>query len=541
LSNSDAQFLEDVAAAMRAGQFAQASGMADAALARGSVHPLLFQARALHLDKLGKGGEALQNFLKAQSLSPRDPVIANGVAICLGRLGRLKEAMTVFNTALAWDPNLVTTHFNMGWVLEMHEQYIAACEAYRRAAERAPQYVAAWAGLATASEAIHDWESARAAATHALGLDPRQPRVILSLARSEIEQSRFDSAEVRLRAAFSIPGFVPEPLRVAMLGLLADALDGQGNVDEAFAFYTTANNEKRSSQASRLPSFDMVALVHDLTAYFERSDPACWSLPADDVEKKEYVREHVFLMGFPRSGTTLLEQVLAANSDVVTLEESNVLDPVAEEFLRTVGGVERFASLSGEDIAQIRAGYWQRVLEHGLGIERKIFVDKLPLNTIKLPLIAKLFPKAKILFAVRDPRDVVFSCFRRPFSVNASTFEFLTLDGAAHYYDSVMKLGKACCEKLPLSFHQYRHEDLVRDFDGEMRNICRFVGIDWVDRFRNFSLIAQQRNIRSISASQVRRGLNSDGYGQWRRYAARLEPILPILRPWVEEFGYEPA
>jgi hypothetical protein len=226
---------------------------------------------------------------------------------------------------------------------------------------------------------------------------------------------------------------------------------------------------------------------------------------------------------------------------VITLEESDVLDASAEIFLRNIPSLERLASLGGDDLVRVRRDYWRRVRAHGLDVKGKVFVDKLPLNTIKLPLIAKLFPTAKVIFSLRDPRDVVFSCFRRHFQVNASTCEFLTLPGAARYYDSVMTLGEICRQRLPLPFHSYRHEDLVQDFDGEMRRLCAFAGIDWVDRFRDFAEIARRRNIRSISALQIHRGLYGDGVGQWRRYSAQLAPILSVLQPWVEKFGYDPT
>ena len=101
----------------------------------------------------------------------------------------------------------------------------------------------------------------------------------------------------------------------------------------------------------------------------------------------------------------------------------------------------------------------------------KVFIDKLPLNTIKLPLIAKLFPKARILFALRDPRDVVLSCFRRSFRVNASMYEFVSLERAAAFYDAVMTLGALCRERLPLEVLDTRYEDLVGDFDAQAQAI----------------------------------------------------------------------
>ncbi len=104
----------------------------------------------------------------------------------------------------------------------------------------------------------------------------------------------------------------------------------------------------------------------------------------------------------------------------------------------------------------------------------KVFVDKQPLNTVKLPLIAKLFPNAKIIFALRDPRDVVFSCFRRHFKVNATMFEFLNLTDSARFYAAIMALAEVLRDKLPLNLFEHRYEDMVVDFETRVRAGVRF-------------------------------------------------------------------
>jgi tetratricopeptide (TPR) repeat protein len=530
----ETQLLTDIAAAMRAGNSARASELADIALSRGLKHPLPYQARAVQLDQLGYGQQAIENFLKARALVPDDPMIANGIAICLGRMGRLKEAIAIFEAAVELDPALLTTYLHLGSAHEMNRDFAAAGDVYKRALALAPEHAAPWAGLAVAEEGRQNWKDAIAAANTALAINPRQPRVILALASAEIHEGFFAAAETRLSAA--MPDFVPAHLKIAALGLLADTLDGQDKTKEAFEYYTAENSERRAHYLPPSPPLDLAKLIRTVTSHFESTYPAQWTLEADESQQKP--REHVFLMGFPRSGTTLLEQILSAHPDVVTLEESDVLDAPAEKFLRDRPGLDRLAALGADALLQERLDYWTRVGAHGVDVAARIFVDKLPLNTIKLPLIAKLFPNAKVVFAVRDPRDTVFSCFRRHFQVNASTCEFLDLGAAARFYDSVMTLGELCRKRLPLPFHLYRHEDLVKDFQGEMRRLCDFTGIAWTDRFHDYARIARKRDIRSISAAQVRRGLNDDGIGQWRRYAEQIAPIRAILQPWVEKFGY---
>ena len=270
-----------------------------------------------------------------------------------------------------------------------------------------------------------------------------------------------------------------------------------------------------------------------LAEYFRHADAAAWRGSGVAPE-----RVHVFLVGFPRSGTTLLGQVLASHPDVQTMEERTCLMDSAHEFFGSGAGLDRLAALSEAELDHWRACYWQRVAENGAAPLKPVFVDKMPLNLVFLPLIAKLFPDARILFALRDPRDVVLSCFRRRFAMNAGMYEFTRLDQAAAYYGAVMRLMQVYSEKLALPIFEARHESLVADFAGEAKRLCAFLGLDYRDEMGGFAGRAQSQNIDTPSSAQVAQGLSEAGVAQWRRYARELEPVFPVLAPFVARHGY---
>ena len=249
-------------------------------------------------------------------------------------------------------------------------------------------------------------------------------------------------------------------------------------------------------------------------------------------------RTSLLLLGFPRSGTTLLEQVLASNPNVVTLEERDPARDAVQAFMPKSRKLRALAEASEETLDEYRSRYWRNVRKHDVEPEGKIFVDKGPIYTVNMPVLTRLFPRAKFLFAIRDPRDVVFSCFRRRFGVNPTSFEFLTLEGTARFYAAVMRLAEIYRDKLPLDVFELHHEALVDDFDGQTRALCSFMGLPWDDAMRRFSDRSKIGAISTVSGSQIARGLNREGIGQWRRYAEQLAPVLPILQPWVEKFGY---
>jgi hypothetical protein len=164
----------------------------------------------------------------------------------------------------------------------------------------------------------------------------------------------------------------------------------------------------------------------------------------------------------------------------------------------------------------------------------KMFVDKYPLNTLKLPLIARLFPRAKVLFASRDPRDVVLSCFRRRFKMNPAMYELLTLPGAAAFYDAVMHFADRVRPLLGLDWHEVRYETLVAAFAQETRAICEFLGLKWQADMGDFAARVQAREHATPSTAQLARGLDRSGIDHWKNYSAQLQPILAVLEPWVQ-------
>jgi hypothetical protein len=122
--------------------------------------------------------------------------------------------------------------------------------------------------------------------------------------------------------------------------------------------------------------------------------------------------------------------------------------------------------------------------------------------------------------------------------MNPSMYQLLTLEGAAAFYDSVMTLSEIYRDVLPLPQHDVRYESLVEDFEGTARAACEFIGIEWDPGLFDFAARARTRGIATPSAAQVARGLNREGEGVWRRYREQMTPVLPILQPWVERFGY---
>jgi Flp pilus assembly protein TadD len=497
---------------------------------------------ALELKAAGRFEEAVVALGKALEFAPRDPRLLTVLGFCLIELNRRREAAQVFDLAIKLDPNSADTCFGYGWSAEGVGALATADSAFRRAITLDPRHADAMIGLANLAVRRRDWRTAWTFAERAAAIDPTQTDAPMTLARVEIGRLKFNAASRRLGKVIELPGLKPIARANARI-MMGDALDGATRYPQAFEAYAAGKAELAELFADRFgPGATRPAAdgARALMAEFLETPEQAWRTPPGSRQPGAE-RGHAFLVGFPRSGTTLLEQVLATHADVETLEERPLMLAAEMAFLTRPGGIKLLASTPGEALDPYRQDYWKRVGEFGVKPAGKVLIDKHPLGTVRLPLIHRMFPGAKLLFALRDPRDVVLSCFRRSFNMNEAMYAFNSIEGAAAYYDAVMTAGEAYLTRLSIETHRIRYEDLVTDFDAATRGLCDFLDVPWADQLKNFAKTASNRRVATPSSTQVGRGLYEGGAGQWRHYAFALEPVLPTLRPWIEKFGYDPA
>jgi len=474
----------------------------------------------------------------ARREGPGDPEPSTIFGEVLFGVGRSAEALTVFDQALALDPDYVHALHGRGHARQTTGDLEGARSDFERAVEQAPDHVGALSQLASLAARAGDAARARDFARRALAVDANEPVSNLAQISADLVDADFAAAEARARGLLAAGALSPLNAAIA-LSQLADALDGQGRYAEAFEAYARANEGLRTTYApqfARPEEHSPLGHARRLAAYFESTPAEQWGEPVAGVPGP--ARTHVFLVGFPRSGTTLLEQVLASHPDVTTLEEKTCLEDAVRAYFIDDAGLERLKAASADELEPLRQAYWKRVEGYGVNPDGRVFIDKMPLNTVLLPLIVRLFPDARMLFAVRDPRDVVLSCFRRRFGMNPAMYQLLTLAGAAEYYDAVMRLAALYHERLPLDMHEVAYERLIADFEGEAKAAAAFIGVDWVEAMADFAATAKARAINTPSAQQVARGLYQEGAGQWRNYARQIQPVLPFLDPWIERLGY---
>ena len=541
---TDMETLRTVLSLAQNRDFVRAAELAEQTLASGFEHPMLLNIAATRLEQQGRYEQALQLLERAVAIAPKDVGARNALGLCLQRLDRPAEALAHIDELLKQHADLPFAHASKGNALIALGSLGRAQQSHMRALELDPGNFTSAAALASIATHRGEHDEARRWAERALKVAPGLPDAVLSLASADLAAGELDSAEKRLQYLIMDSRAGPSD-RARATGLLADVLDAGRRYGEAFEAYETCNQALRQIHRGYAAA-NIVGYTRALTAAMEKIDAGQWRtpLPAPGPQvsgsqgSDPQAAGHVFLIGFPRSGTTLLEVVLDGNPRVVSLEEHELLADGVLAFMREPVDLLPLARAEIQAVSALRQAYWRRVRDAGADVAGKVFVDKHPLNSMKLPLIAKLFPQAKILFAVRDPRDVILSCFRRRFKMNPSMYELLTLPGAAAFYAAVMTFADTARRALLLDWREVRYESLIAGFEREMRGVCEFIGLEWDAAMGEFAGRAAAREHATPSTAQLSQGLITTATAQWRNYEPYIRPALPVLEPWMKRFNY---
>jgi tetratricopeptide (TPR) repeat protein len=544
---ADQAMLREVLSLAQKRDFQRAGAIANEALAGGFEHPLLLNVAATCLEQEGRYADALRLLERAVELAPDDIGARNALALCLQRLERPAEALHHVDELLKQHPGLGFAHANKGNALIALGHLGRARRSHLRALELEPGNITSMASLASIASHRGNHDEARSWAQQVLALVTNFPDAVISLAAAELAAGALPRSEALIRQLLA-DGRVAALDKARANGLLGDVLDAGGRYPEALAAYTTCNEALLRIHSRFARGTSLITYTRQVTTTIANIAPAKAAAniaPGYDTAQPETVQPggdvsgHVFLIGFPRSGTTLLEVVLDGHPRVASLDEHELLTEGVQRFMSESRDLSALEQASEEELRPLRLAYWDRVREGEIDVSGKVFVDKYPMNTLKLPLIARLFPDAKILFARRDPREVVLACFRRRFKMNAATYELLTVSGAAALYDGVMGFAELMRPAFGGRWHVVRYESLIADFAGQMRGICEFLGLEWIEGMDDFAGRVRERERSTPSTAQLARGLDRSRTVHWTHYSTALEPVLPILDRWVDRFEYE--
>lgn len=373
-------------------------------------------------------------------------------------------------------------------------------------------------------------------ATSKLGLRmfPGDPYLTLTLARVERRAKKYDQALDRLLA---IAGKTGDPILESQIAFqLGWLYDHTGKIDQAFAQYVSA---KKLAAANASPDEGDKNVAFEYISAMKALD--LHTLPNYPYKPGQNEPKSVaFLVGFPRSGTTLLNQILDAHPGLVSMEEAPTLPGPAGFVENLPGGYPAaLGDLDENTIALMRSAYFERVRNFCDFTKDSIVIDKLPLNLVHLPLIWTMFPEAKIILALRHPCGSALSNFMHNFKLNNAMANMFSLADITKYYAAVMGLWQHFKGAKDFAFHEIKYENVVTNIQTEAEEICKFLGVDWSPEMLNYSKHARAKGlINTPSYHQVTRPLYSDSLERWRLYEKHLAPYRKSLEPFCKYFGY---
>jgi tetratricopeptide (TPR) repeat protein len=406
---------------------------------------------------------------------------------------------------------------------------------FAQAAALDPRAINPRISLAVLCEKSHRLDEARAAVVECLAIDPKDDQARYFAAVLDRRENQLETAENRLRDLIASEPKHPY-VRYACRYELAQILDRNGQSDDAMRLLAEAKQivSGLTDTQALLQGYDQGAdSARRFTRSLSKAILRTWSEQFLEG-KREPIPRLAFLGGHPRSGTTLLEQVLDAHPEVAALDEPTAfLDVLQPEFHKS-------KELSSVRLNTLRRLYVQALLrELGSTGTGKLLVDKNPSPTARLPLWLRVFPELRVLIALRDPRDVVLSCYFQNLALNAANVNFLSLERLAKHYADLMDIWLVVREWDGFAWLEVRYEDTVAGLEKEGRRVSEFLGLAWQEAQARFYEKSRTKQLYSPTYQDVTRPIYSRSVARWRAYEKYLAPILPALEPYCRKFGYE--
>jgi len=481
---------------------------------------------------LKREAEAVSNALdKALSLDSEHTSALNQKAYLLSLQGDQDAAIAMLKHAVATAPQKAELHVNLGDMLLMYDTP-SAIEAYQAALKINETFPEARAKLARAYERINKIEDARTLIEAELRDCPQSFLARLTQVRCDLRDQKRDAAKATLtslsREQMGTESFTQ------VQKTLATVLDREGDFAAAFDAAACANERQLADDPISVPAQEKI--YADIDANLKQ-------ITKDTVEgwlcpKTSAYKSPIFFVGFPRSGTTLMEQILRVHPRFVSSDENEWVRKTFE----TVEPDQRndLSTLGLDRIEALRGDYWRQVeLRCGPTPHDQRRIDKMPLNILHLAFIRRIFPDAQVLVAIRDPRDCVLSGFMQAFQRTHLMDQFLTLEAAARFYGGVMDLWAHYETVLGLNAFAYRYEDLVTAPRVMMEEILSFLGEPWDENvLQHNTLMRAEHTVATPSLRDVSEAIYTRSKQRWPQYADQLAPVMDVLAPYIQRFGY---
>ena len=484
------------------------------------------------LKDLGNLKDSELSIRKAIEIKPNYADAFFNLGIILLELSRLKEAELSTRKAIELNPNLPEAHSNLGIILLELEKLKEAELSTRKAIEIKPNYADAYFNLFRQYDKMNNLTILKESLNEFTNINSIKNELLLFRSRLSYRNKDYQTAKYLIdNISPKWIGKINSNQKLIFWSYKGFIEDKIGNYDIAYHCFENSQNDvnyKRFRKESYLNYLD--------------------SYKKSIINKKINIKHFndgikdsnlAFLIGFPRSGTTLLDTILRSHPEIEVIEEKpiiqNIEKLVKEKFDTELNDIY---SLSEENIITLRKKYI-KLLNTYKNKKVNLLIDKLPLHTVSLPLINLLFPNAKIIFTHRHPYDTVLSCFQQYFKPNIAMANLVSLKSSSSMYDQVMNAWDMYKNNLTFDFITSKYEHLIEDFDSHTLKILEFLGVGWNAKVKNYRKTALDRSkINTPSSSQVVEPLYRSSIEKWKNYEKYFDDCHKYLEKWISYFDY---
>jgi len=461
-------------------------------------------------------------------------------AMAEGRELNFAEAETALEHAAATGPNDVSLLVLIGQEYFRLRRFDRARTSFERAVAADPDSVHALLSMAAWWERERRLSDAMECVDTCLSRHPQEPQVLYYRAFLLHRQGRNDEAAAALRD-LNTNAVSDLNLQVSIFHLTGVVMDALGQYDEAWLMLGEAK-----ALARKIADTD--AMLRDYNKWDRWRRDLLATLTPEIIQR--WRRESnsparlAFLGGHPRSGTTLMEQILSAHPDIRAFDEPeafpqevlNILCPAKATKGLTLSDL---SALSGARRAGLRSRYFKSLMrEVPGGNATGLLLDKNPSPTNALHLWLRLFPEVKVIIALRDPRDVVLSCYFQNLPLNPATANFLSIERTAKHYADLMDVWLRFRDLGGFDWIEMRYHEVVANPEAEGRRVTEFLGLQWHPQQANHQEISGKKILHSPSYSEAAKPIYKQAVDRWRRYASMLEPAQKRLELYCRAFGY---
>ena len=486
----------------------------------------------MELQQLEKAKKCFETVVK---INPNYSDAYNNLGMTLISLSENDDAKKNLEKSIEINKKNFQAYLNLGLLYRNSEKIELAEELIIKSIEINPKFLPGHINLMQLYEKLNEDEKLNESINNAEINFKNSPIVKLYKGKFFYKKEKFPEAinnleNINFKSSYLI-------LEETRCSILAKSYDQLNKNEDAFQYFKKSNEMNFKIYEGKNNKNNFLNLISKRKKFFNNLLIKKWPTTKTGNKKKD----PVFLIGFPRSGTTLLDTILRSHSSIKVMEELPILENIIIKLNKnTNGDFNKLRNINENLLSELRDCYYEnrtKIIKED--DNNKIYIDKMPLNIIYVGEILRIFPNAKFILTLRHPCDCVLSSFMQSFKLNDAMANFLDLEDSANLYNNVMELWTKYLKSFSINYCSVKYENIVFNFEKTISSILEFLDLPWSDNVFDFQKTAKNRGlIHTPSYNQVVKPIYNKSVGRWKYYEKNMSDIVPILNPWIKKFNY---